>query len=121
VEFALRRDEAQFRRVGLVRIGRLDHQPTRQEVEQHMPGDFVMDRLRCSPPQFSIQSLVNLQLFEERFRLPFITPPKTKAISGSGKAPLPRLKPVESPVCYFFFRIFGVVNSAGIGRSRLVR
>jgi serine/threonine-protein kinase len=54
-------------------------------------------------------------------RLPVIMPPKTKAISGSGEAPLPRLKPVESPVLYFFFRIFGVVNSAGMGRSRLVR
>jgi hypothetical protein len=52
---------------------------------------------------------------KQNFRLPAIMPPKTKAVSGSGGSHSLLLEPEEFLIAYFFFRTFGVVNSAGIG------
>jgi hypothetical protein len=62
-----------------------------------------------------VEAQRRLELLEEQLRLPAIMPPKTKAISSTGEALLLRLKPAESSAGYFFFRTFGVVNSAGMG------
>src|SRR5262249_28833302 len=115
-----RRLETDGSRRDFVVACRLSHDRTDQVVRQDVRPNLLADKFwRLAAQQIHLES--DLDRPQVELRLPVIMPPKRKTVSGAGQSSLASPRAREIPMSYFFFRTFGVVNSAGIGRSRLVR